>query len=146
MQGPGHLLNPRFDDVVKLALALGELTGQGQVTHTRFQGLQDKSLPRPSCPHPEQLICLWWLRREKHLPTMRETWVRSLGREDHLEKEMATDSSSLAWKIPGTKEPGGLQSMGSQRVGHDFATSFCLWYQVNCWFSRSVSVQPQLLW
>ena len=50
----------------------------------------------------------------KHLPAMRETWVRSLGREDPLEKEMATHSSILAWKILWTEEPGGLQSMGSQ--------------------------------
>ena len=55
----------------------------------------------------------------KHLPTMREIRVRSLGQEDPLEKEMATHSSILAWKIPWTKEPGRLQSMGSQRVGHD---------------------------
>ena len=55
----------------------------------------------------------------KHLPTMRETRVRSLGREDPLEKEMATHSSTLAWKIPWMEEPGRLQSMGSQRVGHD---------------------------
>ena len=55
----------------------------------------------------------------KHLPTMRETQVRSLGREDPLEKEMATHSSIHAWKIPWTEEPGGLQPMGSQRVGHD---------------------------
>ena len=55
----------------------------------------------------------------KRLPTMQETWVRSLGREDPLEKEMATHSSILAWKIPWTEEPGGLQSMGSPRVGHD---------------------------
>ena len=55
----------------------------------------------------------------KWLPTMREPWVQSLGREDPLEKEMATHSSSLAWKIPWTEEPGRLQSMGSQRVGHD---------------------------
>ena len=48
-----------------------------------------------------------------------ETWVRSLGREDPLEKEMATHSSILAWKIPWTEEPGRLQSTGSQRVGHD---------------------------
>ena len=51
-----------------------------------------------------------------------ETWVRSLGREDPLEKEMATHSSILAWEIPWTEEPGGLQSMGSQRVGYDLAT------------------------
>ena len=55
----------------------------------------------------------------KRLPTMRETWVRSLGWEDPLEKEMATHSSIHAWKIPWAKEPSGLQSMGSQRVGHD---------------------------
>ena len=55
----------------------------------------------------------------EHLPTMRETWVRSLGQEDPLEKEMAAHSSILAWKIPWTEEPGRLQSMGSQRVGHD---------------------------
>ena len=50
---------------------------------------------------------------------MQETWVQSLGEEDPLEKGMATHSSVLAWRIPGTGEPGGLQSMGLQRVGHD---------------------------
>ena len=55
----------------------------------------------------------------KHLSTMRETWVQSLGWEDPLEKEMAIHSSILAWKIPWTEESGRLQSMGSQRVGHD---------------------------
>ena len=55
----------------------------------------------------------------KRLPIMQETWVQSLGWEDPLEKEMATQSSILAWKIPWTEEPGRLQSMGSQRVGHD---------------------------
>ena len=55
----------------------------------------------------------------KRLPTMQETRVQSLGREDLLEKEMATHCSILAWKIPWTEEPVGLQSMGSQRVGHD---------------------------
>ena len=59
----------------------------------------------------------------KHLSTMRETWVLFLGREDPLEKEMAIHSSTIAWKIPWTEEPGRLQSMGSQRVGHDRATS-----------------------
>ena len=53
-------------------------------------------------------------QRLKHLPAMWETWVRSLGREDPLEKEMATHSSILAWRIPWTEEPGGLQSPGSQ--------------------------------
>ena len=54
----------------------------------------------------------------KHLPAMRETWVRSLAREDPLEKEMAIHPSAVAWKTPWTEEPGGLQSVGSQRVGH----------------------------
>ena len=55
----------------------------------------------------------------KNLPAMQETWVRFLGWEDPLEKEMAIHSSILAWKIPWTEQAGGLQSMGSQRVGHD---------------------------
>ena len=55
----------------------------------------------------------------KHLPTMQETQVRSLDQEDPLEKEIATHSSTLAWKIPWTEEPGRLQAMGLQRVGHD---------------------------
>ena len=55
----------------------------------------------------------------QRLPTMWETWVQSLGREDLLEKEMATHSSILAWKIPWTEEHNSLQSMGSQRVGHN---------------------------
>ena len=52
-------------------------------------------------------------------PAMQETWLRSLGWEDPLEEEMATHYSILVWRIPGTEEPGSLQSMGSQRVGHD---------------------------
>ena len=55
----------------------------------------------------------------KNLPTMQETWVRSLDQEDSLEKEVAAHSSILAWRSPWTEEAGGLQSMGSQRVGHD---------------------------
>ena len=58
-------------------------------------------------------------QRLKRLPAMQETWVRSLGREDSLEKEMVTHYSILAWRIPWTEEPGRLQSTGSQRVGHD---------------------------
>ena len=62
-----------------------------------------------------------------HLPRQ-ETWVRSLGQEDPLEEEMATRSSVPAWRIPWTEEPGGLQSMGSHRVGHDFVTK--RWQQI----------------
>ena len=74
----------------------------------------------------ESCVKLWLVRGAslvaqmvKHLPAMRETWVRFLGWEDPLEKEMAIHSSTLAWKIPWTEEPDRLQSMGSQRVGHD---------------------------
>ena len=59
----------------------------------------------------------------KNLPAMQETWVLSLGQEDPLEKGMAAYCSILAWRIPWTEEPGGLQSMGLQRVGHNWATN-----------------------
>ena len=75
----------------------------------------------------------WWLRL-KLLPAMRETQVRSLGWEDPLEKEMATHSSILAWRIPWMEEPGRLQSMGSQRVGHYWATSLSLFTFMLLWY------------
>ena len=55
----------------------------------------------------------------KNLPAMQETWVRSLGQEDPLEKGLAIHSSILAWRVPWKEEPGAIESMGSQRVGHD---------------------------
>ena len=84
-------------------------------------------------------ICRWVLyhwtslvaQTVKRLSTMQETWVRSLGREDPLEKEMAIHSSTIAWKIPWTEEPSKLQSMGLQRVGHDWATSLTQAFKVN---------------
>ena len=74
----------------------------------------------------------------KNLPTVLKTVVRSLGQEEPLEKGMATHSSILAWRIPWTEEPGGLQSMGSQRVGHNWATfiSLCLLLLLLSRFSR----------
>ena len=72
---------------------------------------------------PQSTVASLVVERLKRLSTMRETWVQSLGWEDPLEKEMATHSSILAWRIPWTEEPGGLQSMGSLRVGHDWLTS-----------------------
>ena len=57
----------------------------------------------------------------KNLPAMQETWVQSLGQEDPLEKEMATHSRIPAWKVPWTEKTGRLQSVGSQRAGHDWA-------------------------
>ena len=70
-------------------------------------------------PPPSSALTPLVAQLVKNLPAVQETWVRSLGQEDPLEKEMATHSSILAWKIPWTEEPGGLQSMGSQRVGHN---------------------------
>ena len=66
-------------------------------------------------------------QRIKRLPAKQETRVRSLGWEDPLEKEMATQSSILAWRIPWTEEPGGLQSMRSQRVGRDRSDLACIY-------------------
>ena len=60
----------------------------------------------------------------KNMPATWETWARSLGWEDPLEKGMATHFSNLAWRIPWTEKPGVLQSMGSQRVGHGFVTEY----------------------
>uniref|UniRef100_A0A8B9WQW8 Uncharacterized protein n=1 Tax=Bos mutus grunniens TaxID=30521 RepID=A0A8B9WQW8_BOSMU len=68
---------------------------------------------------PDTSLASLVAQRVKRLPAVWETWDRSLGQEDPLEKEMATHSSTLAWKTPWTEEPGGLQSTGSQRVGHD---------------------------
>ena len=69
----------------------------------------------------------------KRLPEMRETRVRFLGREDPLEKEMAIHSSTLAWKIPWMEEPDRLQSMGSQRVGHNFTFTFKPYLELPRW-------------
>ena len=70
-------------------------------------------------PYPEDLQASLVAQGVKNPPAMQETCVRSLGWEDPLEKEMTTHSSILAWKIPWTEEPGGLQSMELQRIGHD---------------------------
>jgi len=78
-----------------------------------------------SC-HKPFTFWLPWAQTVKRLPSMQETRVQCLGWEDPLEKEMATHSSFLAWKIPWTEEPGRLQSMGSQRVRHNWATSLSL--------------------
>ena len=64
----------------------------------------------------------------KNLPAVQETWVQSLGQEDPLEKEMATHSSILAWRIPRTEEPGGLQSMGLQRDTTERRTLYLVLY------------------
>ena len=78
----------------------------------------------------------------KHLSTIRETRVQALGWEDPLEKEMAIHSSTIVWKIPWTEEPGRLQSVGSQRVGHDWATSLHL--AGICLLAKFTTVYPAL--
>ena len=78
------------------------------------KGLGDHFSPAPGALWASQVA-----QRVKCLPAIRKTWVQSLRREDPLEKEMTTHSSILAWRIPWTEEPGGLQSMGSQRVRHN---------------------------
>ena len=74
----------------------------------------------------------------KNLPAVQETRLRSLGREDPLEMGMATHSSTLAWRIPWTEEPGGLQFMEKQRVGHDCATTFLFFISINASVSAYV--------
>ena len=78
-----------------------------------------------------RLVASLVAQRVKRLPTMWETRGRSLGQEDPLKKEMPPHSSTLAWKIPWMEKPGRLQSRGSQRVGHDWATSLSLSFQVD---------------
>ena len=90
----------------------------------RTERKRNSGLPSPSLPFSTRASLVGQM--VKNLPAMRETRVRSLGQEDPLEKEMATHSSTLAWRIPWMEEPGGLQSMGSHRVGHDRAANRAL--------------------
>ena len=84
-------------------------------------------------------------QRLKRLPPMQETQVWPLGREDPLEKEMVTHSNILAWRIPWTEKPGRLLSIGSQRVGHDWATSLSLslWQSYFCVCAIEFKVESQ---
>jgi len=81
--------------------------------HLSLNYLEEFNIPAP--PEGTSLVA----QMVKRLSTMWETWVPSLGQEDPLQKEMAIHSSTIAWKIPWTEEPGRLQSMGSQRVRHN---------------------------
>ena len=76
----------------------------------------------------------------KNLPVMQEPWVQSLSWEDPLEKEMATHSSILAWRIPWTEDSGGLQSMGSQGVGHNQVTNFHFHCKYRSYLSNFIQV------
>ena len=94
----------------------GESHGQRSLV-----GYSPRGRREPDTTEQLTLRLPWWLRRWR-IRLQCETWLPSLGWEDPLEKEMATRSSVLPWGIPWTEEPGGLQSIGSQRVGHDWAT------------------------
>jgi len=98
------------------------------VYFTSFFWVQDSSIQRFSslAGSSQTNGVLLIAQSVKNLSAIQETWVRFLGWEDMLEKEMETHSSILAWRIPWTEEPGRLQSMGSQRVGHDRVTSLSL--------------------
>ena len=100
------------------SLGREDLLEKGMAAHSSI--FFSPPLPRPRKKGAQRNVDRFPVaQRVKRLPTMRETQVRSLGREVPLEKEMATHSSTLAWRIPWMEEPGRLQSMASQRVGHD---------------------------
>ena len=96
--------------------------------HYRFSGREFEQTPGGGQGQGTLVCCSPWGHKELDmteqlsLSLMQETWVRSLSREDPLEKDMGTHSSVLAWEIPWTEEPGGLQSVGSRRVKHDLVT------------------------
>ena len=108
---PGDLPDPGVEHASPALQVVSRIVG-------RFFTSEPVGKPTVVCgihPHRASLVA----QSLKRLPARRETRVQPLGQEDPLEKEMATHSSILAWKIPWTEEPGRLQSMGSQRVRHD---------------------------
>ena len=115
-------INWRFRDPLRVKHLSVQFSSVTQSSPTLWDPMDCSTSGFPVCYHSRS-YSTEVAQTVKRLPTMRETWVWSLGWEFPLEKEMATHSSTLTWKIPWTEEPGRLQSMGSQRVGHDWATS-----------------------
>ena len=122
-----HLLQEVFFDLFYLSPHVLDIYSVGFVSFPLVQEVSFQHIFKM------KFLCIFSLswasqvaQMVKCLPAMRETQVQSLGREDPLEKEMATHSSTLAWKIPWMEEPGRLQSTGSQRIGHHWETSLSL--------------------
>ena len=103
---------------LKLNIQKTKIMASGLITSWEIDGEKLETVRDFILGGPKSLTSLV-AQTVKYLPTMWETRIQSLGREDFLEKEMSTHSSVLAWRIPGLGEPGGLPSMGSHRVGHD---------------------------
>ena len=126
---------------------LSEAPGQGAV---RTQRKTINSSREASAREVTFRGGLWWIRTSlvtqmvKRLPTMRETQVQSLGREDLLEKEMAVHSSILSWKISWMEKPGRLQSMGSQTARHEWGISLSLWWINRCSPSTGLGLREVL--
>ena len=125
-RGAGHSVLALVTEVL---LAILEVRPQSAMGNWWFSSVQSLSrvrlLATPWITALQASLSLTSLvaQRLKRLPSVRDTWVQSLGQEEPLEKEMATHSSILAWRIQWTEEPGRLQSRGLQRAGHDWATS-----------------------
>ena len=124
----GELRRSSFKELNKVLYlqgSFGEVEPHSQVEYCcpQAQAEAEGGDEKPPRPNPRIGLYMHLAQRLKHVPAMRETRIQPLGREDPLEKEMATHSSVLAWEIPWTEKPCGLQSTGSQRVGHDWATS-----------------------
>ena len=105
-----------WSNSTSFSIRLGKPLKLTDILHSVQSMMSVRLIVHLSCPSSWTSLVA---QNVKRLSTMWETWVRSLGREDPLEKEMVIHSSAIAWKIPWTEEPDRLQSMGSQRVGHD---------------------------
>ena len=120
MQIKGRLYLPGIKESCVCLTDYKTTTGQGNQPHDHSRNKTAlKNICQTQITSTRKSLGFPVAQMVKNLPVMQETRVRTLGQEDPLEKEMATHSSILAWEIPWTEEPEGLQSMGSQRVGHD---------------------------
>ena len=127
---------PGYKDMLCVRKFPGSSDGKESACNAEDPGLipgSGRSLGEGTGYPPQYSWASLVARMVKNLLTMWETWVRSLGLEDPLEKGMATHSNILAWRIPCTEEPGRLQSMGLQKVRHNWAINTCAWHYALCW-------------